>query len=224
MPLHQERPHLQFQANPFQFCRPSDVCHLKAVRLAYHTACQPCTEARGKCAKCGKEPVHHPYQVVGVASKEDEERVLLLKMTERQRRTYFRELEREQGGGRKKKQANDSDPELSDDDDGEDDLGDMPAPPTNKFDPDMLVKERAARAGVQEEGKTKKSDENDDEDSNSDNLDGSAESYEEDSDELDRLDAEAEKLVGKRDPLTQNDDGEDAGSEDEAGSESEDEE
>lgn len=199
------------------------------MRLAYHTVCQPCTDERGKCAKCGKEPVHHPYHVIGAQPKEDEERVLLLKMTERQRRTYFRELEREQNG--RKKKAADSDPELSDDSDDEDDLGDMPAPPQNKFDPDMLVKERAARAGTQtEEGKKKDTTSEDDEDqlNGSDDLDGSAESYEDDSDELDRVDAEAEKLVGNRDPAEAKDDeddlDEDAGSDEEdAGAGSDDE-
>lgn len=153
----------------------------------------------------------HPYVVLGSASKKDEEREAIAKMTERQRRTYLRELEREAGGGKKKKSEDDADSfsegDLSDDDD----MQSMPKPPASKYDPDMLLKERAAREG-RTFVKNEESGEEDEEDE--EDQDGSAESYEEDSEELDLVDKEAEKLVGRKDPVIEEDIS-DAGSDEE---------
>lgn len=164
------------------------------------------------CAKCGKEPMTHPYQVLGADPKKDEEQLALSKMTERQRRTYLRELERERSG-RGKKSTNEGEDISEPSDDEYDDDEDMPAPPPSKFDPDMLVKERAARAALQQGGYAtaspakapKKSGDEDEEsgedcgDSDDDHLDGSAESYEDDSEEIENIDEDAKKLVGNKD-------------------------
>lgn len=206
-------PFLEFLADPSEFFVRSDVCHMKTVRLAYHTVCQKCSEERGMCGKCGKEAMVHPYQVLGAEPKKDEEQVALAKMTERQRRTYLRELERERSGRRKKSEAIDEPSEDEDDDE----FGEMPAPPPNKFDPDMLVKEREARLlangakastpskATRDASNSDDEEEEDEEDvdagSDAEQLDGSAESYEDDSDEIEHIDEDAEKLVGKRDAV-----------------------
>jgi hypothetical protein len=160
----------------------------------------------------------HPYVVLGGNTQKDEEREAFSKMTERQRRTYLRELEKEKTSGKKKNGENDSDSFSEGDISDDDGLGPMMTMPAPKYDPDMLVKERAAREGKTlsraPEDRAQPPSSDDDEEADEDDLSGSAESFEEDSDELDRLDKEAEKLVGRKDPLVPKDQ-EDAGSDDE---------
>jgi len=180
---------------------------MKTVRIAYHTLCQKCATDKGVCGKCQVNGMSHPYVVLGSEAKKDEEMEALSKMTERQRRTYLRELEKEERGRSGKKTSNAADEDsFSEGGDSDDDgLGEMPNPPPRKFDPDMLVKERALCDGKASEEAEGGSEEEDGpahvDDDGEDAIDGSGESFEEDSDEIDRVDEDAKKLAfRKRDP------------------------
>ncbi|RKP08902.1 hypothetical protein THASP1DRAFT_3124, partial [Thamnocephalis sphaerospora] len=71
-------------------------CSQRTVKQAYHVICVSCANKDGVCAKCNKKPpvVGAPETAQSLQQKEREHEQLISGMTERQRRTYLRKLER----------------------------------------------------------------------------------------------------------------------------------
>ncbi|KAI9102656.1 hypothetical protein DFS34DRAFT_701455 [Phlyctochytrium arcticum] len=101
-------------------------CLQKRVAEAYHVLCRPCAEERGVCAKCQDSPDVVPSEVKTPAERlkeSQEEQRVLASMSERQRRTYLRRMERgDEEGAQKVKEvaeAKEGDGDFSDFDDSE---------------------------------------------------------------------------------------------------------
>lgn len=100
-----------------------------------------------------------PYIRLGAPQYQvDQEEVLIKNMSERHRRTYLREKERE-ARGKNGDNGDDSNESFSEGSDIEEDpaLDPAAAPSYRKFDPDMLVKERAAKATLKAQDAHKES-------------------------------------------------------------------
>ncbi|KAJ8040298.1 hypothetical protein HOLleu_14549 [Holothuria leucospilota] len=74
-------------------------CLQKTVKAAYHVICSKCAKENGVCAKCGgkEDIVHKP--VLSPAERASQETRLqgeLKVMSERQRRTFYRTLEKDE--------------------------------------------------------------------------------------------------------------------------------
>jgi len=71
-------------------------CKEKTVKRAYHIVCQPCAQQAGVCAKCNtKQEVEQPGMNDTDKQKQDAELQFHIKqLTERQRRAYYRHLEK----------------------------------------------------------------------------------------------------------------------------------
>ncbi|EGC36673.1 hypothetical protein DICPUDRAFT_150772 [Dictyostelium purpureum] len=102
-------------------------CHQKNVKRAYHVYCDECTLKLQVCGKCAK-----PKDIINdITSKEvqDKEQAQIREavrdMTERERRTFYREIEKNQGEVEKKstkkvkKEVNHDDDEEEEEEEGE---------------------------------------------------------------------------------------------------------
>jgi len=71
-------------------------CKGKTVKRAYYTVCEPCAKEAGVCAKCNsKSEIVLPPQNQSEQQKHDTELQFQLKqLSERQRRSYYRQLEK----------------------------------------------------------------------------------------------------------------------------------
>lgn len=75
-------------------------CHLKKIKNAYHVICQECALEQSLCSKC-----HKPNELLTEKSHKDDlqERqeitAIMANMSERQRRTFQRKLDREDEEG-----------------------------------------------------------------------------------------------------------------------------
>ncbi|KAI8826846.1 uncharacterized protein EV422DRAFT_14259 [Fimicolochytrium jonesii] len=103
------------------------ACHQKRVTDAYHVLCKGCAETRKVCAKCqeGTDIVQPEVKTPADLLKESQEQQrFLAAMTERQRRSYLRKMERGDEDGAKKivvAAENNDDGGWSDFDDDEED-------------------------------------------------------------------------------------------------------
>ncbi|CAG8467942.1 599_t:CDS:10 [Ambispora gerdemannii] len=70
-------------------------CREKAVKEAYHTLCKKCADEKGICAKCLEhaEIPSNDTKKDGLAEEKERDRIFAT-LSERQRRTYLRKLER----------------------------------------------------------------------------------------------------------------------------------
>ncbi|KAI9596726.1 hypothetical protein BDF19DRAFT_333626, partial [Syncephalis fuscata] len=93
-------------------------CNQKAIKQAYHVICVPCATKHRLCAKCNKEPFTSDKMndAKSVQAAKLEQERLLASMTERQRRTYLRQLERgdDMSGGSEDDEDEDSNLSASD--------------------------------------------------------------------------------------------------------------
>ncbi|GFR89070.1 hypothetical protein ElyMa_006115600 [Elysia marginata] len=104
----------------------SDVrCHQKTVKRAYYTVCQPCATAAEVCAKCNTKQsvVVEPSPSEQEKNQQDKEiQFELRQLKERERRAYYRSVEKGGSatalpGGARKCDFFDDDGDFFDDDD-----------------------------------------------------------------------------------------------------------
>eukprot|EP00128_Syssomonas_multiformis_P004568 Colp12_sorted_trinity150504_noHs@15196 len=114
---------------PLSVAKKCVSCDQKAITKAYHEICDPCAVKQGVCAKCRQSKDIIPCETKSAAEKLAEENDLknfLAKLSERQRRSYLRKMERgEEPPIYKLKEGrddfDDDDFDLSDEEGGEDD-------------------------------------------------------------------------------------------------------
>ncbi|KAJ3031528.1 UNVERIFIED_CONTAM: hypothetical protein HDU68_003064 [Siphonaria sp. JEL0065] len=91
------------QYKPLTVAKKCVSCSQKTVKEAYHILCNPCANKKNVCAKCQLPEEILPSSAAKTPAeiqleKQNEER-LLAAMTERQRRSYHRKLERGDDAG-----------------------------------------------------------------------------------------------------------------------------
>jgi len=111
---------------PLTTPRRCDTCNEKRITRAYHVLCQRCATEKNVCAKCRQNSLIVREFGMSLKEKEEEKQMelQLKEMTERERRTYFRSLEKptqdknkEEGdGGEEIDELESFDDEVSSDD------------------------------------------------------------------------------------------------------------
>ncbi|KYQ92581.1 hypothetical protein DLAC_06571 [Tieghemostelium lacteum] len=106
-------------------------CQQKTVKRAYHSTCDDCSIKNNICAKCN-EPKGIINKIVSKEEQDKEQaqiREALKSMTERQRRTFFREVEK--GKDSKDKEGEDDEDFDEDDEDFDSEVEEEPKPKSN---------------------------------------------------------------------------------------------
>ncbi|EGD82464.1 hypothetical protein PTSG_03114 [Salpingoeca rosetta] len=109
-----------------------NLCHEKAVKIAYHTVCGPCAKKNDVCAKCGKREediVPEGPSKDELLKQETDEQRMLFNMRERERRTYFRQQEQamreEEQAARARRRAEAEAQAQAEAESGADEVGDL---------------------------------------------------------------------------------------------------
>eukprot|EP00056_Hartaetosiga_gracilis_P004286 m.73610 g.73610 ORF g.73610 m.73610 type:complete len:222 (-) comp11776_c1_seq7:1849-2514(-) len=86
------------------------LCERRNVTFAYHVICTECSNEKNICAKCEKkdEEIEKVISQREIEQQEAKEQARLVMMKERERRSYFRKLEREMQE-REENEENDND-------------------------------------------------------------------------------------------------------------------